>query len=257
MLVDALTETPESGVVGEKDNRKASLKRLNKHEVSHRPEKYQLGNLWTTGELGGEPLVKIKIHVEGGGDGRDLRTRCRNGSSCFFERANLAGRMPRVIAYGGKDSAIGRFRTAIGARKAGEFIVLLADSEHPVADGGGPWKHLAGVYGWHRPVEAVDEHAHLMVRRMEAWFLSDTEGLAKYVGRDFRRNALPGQREIKETARVGVLEGLRKATQGCTRGEYTNGRHSFEILEQFDPATVLDASPHARRLIDTLREKAT
>ena len=201
--------------------------------------------------------MKIKIYVEGGGDGRDLRTRCRKGFSCFFERANLAGRMPRVIACGGRDSAFDKFRTAIEARKAGEFIVLLVDSENPVADGGGPWKHLARVDGWDRPVEAVDEHAHLMVQCMEAWFLADPEGLAKYFGRNFRRNALPSQREIEKVARVDVLEALRKATQRCTRGQYTKGRHSFEILEQTNPAKVHEASPHARRLIDTLREKAT
>ena len=52
-LVDALTDTPESIVICEKDNGQTKLKRLDKDELSHWLEKYRLGELWTSGELGG------------------------------------------------------------------------------------------------------------------------------------------------------------------------------------------------------------
>ena len=52
-LVDALTETPESIVICEKEDGRTKLKRLNKDELSHWLEKYRLGELWTSGELGG------------------------------------------------------------------------------------------------------------------------------------------------------------------------------------------------------------
>ena len=52
-LVDALTDTPESIVVCEKENGQTKLKRLDKDELSHWLEKYRLGELWTSGELGG------------------------------------------------------------------------------------------------------------------------------------------------------------------------------------------------------------
>ncbi len=52
-LVDALTETPESIVICEKENGQTKLKRLNKDELSHWLENYRLGELWTSGELGG------------------------------------------------------------------------------------------------------------------------------------------------------------------------------------------------------------
>ena len=52
-LVDALTDTPESIVVCEKENRQTRLERLDKKELSHWLEKYRLGQLWTSGELGG------------------------------------------------------------------------------------------------------------------------------------------------------------------------------------------------------------
>ena len=53
VLVDALTETPDSVVVCEKENGQTTLKRLNKDNLSHWLEKYRLGELWTSGELGG------------------------------------------------------------------------------------------------------------------------------------------------------------------------------------------------------------
>jgi predicted ATPase len=52
-LVDALTDTPESIVVCEKENGQTRLERLDKKELSHWLEKYRLGELWTSGELGG------------------------------------------------------------------------------------------------------------------------------------------------------------------------------------------------------------
>ena len=200
--------------------------------------------------------MKVKVYVEGGGDGKDLRTRCRKGFSSFFAEANFAGRMPQIIACGGRKSAFDKFRAAFGSRKAGEFIVLLVDSEDPVAENSGPWQHLARRDGWDRPGEATDEHAHLMVQCMEAWFLADKEGLGAYFGHEFNRNALPRRQEIEEITKADVLDGLKKATRQCRKGEYGKGRHSFEILEQTDAAKVLNVSPSARRLVETLREKA-
>jgi len=53
VLVDALTDMPESIVVCEKENGRTRLKRLDRSELSHWLEKYRLGELWTSGELGG------------------------------------------------------------------------------------------------------------------------------------------------------------------------------------------------------------
>lgn len=53
ILVDALTDTPECIVVCEKENGQTQMKRLDKDKLSHWLEKYRLGELWTSGELGG------------------------------------------------------------------------------------------------------------------------------------------------------------------------------------------------------------
>ena len=52
-LVDALTDTPQSVVVCEKEKGQTKMKRLDKAELSHWLEKYRLGELWSSGELGG------------------------------------------------------------------------------------------------------------------------------------------------------------------------------------------------------------
>ena len=200
--------------------------------------------------------MKVKVYVEGGGDGKSLQTKCREGFSSFFAKANLAGRMPRVIACGSRETAFDKFCTALGSGNAEEFIVLLVDSEDQVADGSGPWLHLRTRDGWERPEEATDENAHLMVQCMEAWFLADKGRLAAYFGQGFNRNALPGRRDIEDVAKEDVLQGLKNATRQCKKGEYGKGRHSFEILERVDPANVMAVSRHARRLVETLRQES-
>ncbi|MBF2759125.1 MAG: AAA family ATPase [Ectothiorhodospiraceae bacterium AqS1] len=53
VLLDALTETPESVVVCEKRDGRTDMRRLNKEDLSDRLERYTLGELWCKGEIGG------------------------------------------------------------------------------------------------------------------------------------------------------------------------------------------------------------
>jgi len=201
--------------------------------------------------------VNVKLYVEGGGDTNALRTRCREGFSEFFRKAGLEGRMPRIVACGGRDQAFGDFLTALGTAGANDFIVLLVDAEAPVANGDGPWTHLHRRDNWNQPPAAGEKNAHLMVQIMEAWFLADKNTLAKFFGDGFNRGALPGNPKVEEVAKSDVMDGLKAATRHCDRkGEYGKGRHSFEILARIDPAKVTEASPHARRLVEALIEKA-
>ena len=52
-LVDALTDTPESVVVCEKENGQTTLRRLEKDRLSGRLEDYRLGEYWASGGIGG------------------------------------------------------------------------------------------------------------------------------------------------------------------------------------------------------------
>lgn len=53
ILVDALTEKPESIVVCEKHGGQTEMRRLDKTDLSKWLKDYRLGELWTSGELGG------------------------------------------------------------------------------------------------------------------------------------------------------------------------------------------------------------
>lgn len=53
ILIDELSEDPESVVVCEKENGQTTMKRLDSPALSEWLEKYRLGQLWTKGELGG------------------------------------------------------------------------------------------------------------------------------------------------------------------------------------------------------------
>ena len=53
VLVDKLTDTPESVVICEKQNGQSQLRRLDQNDLGHWLERYSLGDLWTKGELGG------------------------------------------------------------------------------------------------------------------------------------------------------------------------------------------------------------
>ncbi len=53
VLVDALTDTPESVIVCEKHEGQTELRRLNEEDLSDWLKRYSLGELWRKGELGG------------------------------------------------------------------------------------------------------------------------------------------------------------------------------------------------------------
>ena len=74
------------------------------------------------------------IYLEGGGDSRDVQIRCREGFRKLLERCGYAGRMPRLVACGGRGAAFDAFKTALVRARKGDFVALWIDSEDPVAD---------------------------------------------------------------------------------------------------------------------------
>jgi predicted ATPase len=53
VLVDAMTPTPEAVIVCEKNNGETTLRRLDAENLGVWLEKYSLGQLWTSGDIGG------------------------------------------------------------------------------------------------------------------------------------------------------------------------------------------------------------
>ena len=197
-------------------------------------------------------MVSVKLHAEGGGDRRELKTACRKGFRRFIEQAGLRGNMPSIVACGSRNKAYDMFKTA-HAHGDGTAM-LLVDSEGPVEVAQGPWQHLATRDGWQRPDAATDEQCHLMVQVMESWFLADVDALESFYGQHFHRQALPGNPNVEQVAKQDVLDRLEQATRNTGKGHYSKGKHSFEILAKLDPAKVRAASRYADRLIRVLGE---
>ena len=202
--------------------------------------------------------MKVKIYIEGGGDGRDLRKACRKGFTHFFENAGFAGHMPSVKACGSRGKAFGYFSTALRDADSSDFIALLVDSEAPVTSGASPWEHLKNRPGdnWDCPAGASDENAHLMVQCMESWFLADKKALSTYFGKDFGEKSLPLNLMVEEIPKEDIYDKLKSATKHTQKGAYCKGPHSFEILERIDPEKVAAAAPYCKRLLETLHLKA-
>lgn len=193
----------------------------------------------------------VKIYVEGGGDTPELKSRCRKGFSEFFRQAGFEGRMPSVVACGGRKNAYDKFRHSLDASVDGHVAILLVDSEGRVGRRVKPWSHLTKQDGWPKPPGATDDQAQLMVQCMEAWFLADRECLEEFFGGNFMQKALPGSQDIEGIPKKDVMAGLKKATRRGGK-PYHKGRHSFVLLEKIDPKKVADASPHVKRLLDFL-----
>ena len=91
--------------------------------------------------------MSTRLYVEGGGDHKPLRTECRKAFRAFLLNAGLAGHMPRVFASGSRQQAYDDFRQALGGSCDDDRVVLLVDSEGPVAKDTGPWQLALGDLG--------------------------------------------------------------------------------------------------------------
>lgn len=194
-----------------------------------------------------------KLFVEGGGNHNDaLKTECRRAFTALLEKAGFKGRMPRIVACGGRLNAYEQFCTAIAN---GEGAILLVDSEAPVKTEN-PWQHVAQRPGdeWDQPAGATEDHLHLMVQCMESWILSDRRALREYFGQGFQENALPATGRIPEDIRkLDLYNCLEQATRKTrTKGTYDKGSHSFKLLAIADPGLVRKAGGWAERFFATL-----
>ncbi len=197
----------------------------------------------------------VKLFVEGGGDDDSLKTECRKAFSRLLERAGFEGRMPRIVACGGRQNAFNRFCSAVDGSSSGELALLLVDSEEPV-DCESPWEHVAQQNGqpWRCPEGVTDDHLHLMVQCMETWIVADRQALQSYYGHGFNETALGSAKASLESAgRHDLRARLEKATRSAkTKGTYSKGQHSFKLLGELDPERVRKACPWAERFFSTL-----
>jgi hypothetical protein len=193
------------------------------------------------------------VYLEGGGDSTQLKIRCREGSRKLLVKCGFIGRMPKLVACGGRDAAFDHFKTARDTAEAGEYVALLVDTEDPMADIEAAWAHLRVRDNWDLPDGAGDEHALLMTTCMETWIVVDRTALARHYGHGLQMTALPPLANVESRARQAVQDSLVKATKRCANA-YSKGKRSFEVLGELDPNVLKPHLPSFGRVVRILNE---
>lgn len=86
--------------------------------------------------------MSAKIFLEGGGDSKELHSRCRYGFRTLLENCDFKGHMPQLVACGGRSAAFEDFQNEHDSENGSVYVAMLVDSEEPVEDLEEPWKHL-------------------------------------------------------------------------------------------------------------------
>ncbi len=196
-------------------------------------------------------MVTATLYIEGGGEGRELGARFREGWNEFFKSAGV-GNKTKIVRGGTRQQAFRRFATAVEVGRPNTVPFLLVDSEAPVAAENSVWQHLNARDSWSPPSGADDDQAFLMVQIMETWFLADRVALQKYFGAKFKQNALKQWPNLENVPKSTVLNALASATASCSK-RYSKGKVSFELLAKINPALVEAACPRANALLNRLR----
>jgi hypothetical protein len=195
--------------------------------------------------------VSATIYLEGGGDSKELRTKCQQGFHKLLEKCGYSGRMPRLVACGGRGEAYDRFKTH-KSKTGRAYLGLLIDSEEPMADIEKTWAHLAKHGPGKKPKGATDDQVLLMIACMETWIVADRTALAAHYGSELLENALPPLVNLEDRHRHDVQDRLTRATRKCGNA-YAKGKRSFEVLAKLDPETLAKYLPsfaRARRILD-------
>lgn len=194
------------------------------------------------------------IYLEGGGDSKELHTRCREGFRKLLEKCGFKGKMPRLIACGGRSAAFSDFKFANRNRSPEDFIAMIIDSEDPLVDLESTWNHLVNRDKWEIPEDASDEQVLFMTTCMETWIITDHETLSTHYGKQLQDSALPPLVDMENRSRQDIQDQLAHATRNCSKA-YDKGKRSFEILSKLNPEVLKRYLPSFIRDLEILNEK--
>ncbi len=183
-------------------------------------------------------VKEIRLYIEGGGN-KYSRNELRKAFNSFFrelaQKGQVKGVQLRTILCGSRNSTYEDFAN----------VATLVDSEGPVSQT--PWRRL----NWD-PCGKNDDHRHLMVQAMEAWFIADADKLKEFYGRDFNENAIPKDRDIERIEKSRLDSALKEATRNTSKKTYDRTRDAPRLLAIISAAKVRKASQHCDRLFNVL-----
>ena len=191
-------------------------------------------------------MVAIRIYVEGGGDRKDLQTRCRDGFRKLLERVAPRRGQLTIVACGSRNEAFKSFKLATEHPEPDTAYLLLVDAEEVVAKNRKPWQHLAARDAWERPAAVTDDAVHLMAVMTETWLLADPAALAAYYGDGFKKNVLPPAADLEGVAKKDVMLALERATKGTAKKSYAKS-HGWELVGKISPEAIRARRPRFGR----------
>lgn len=203
-------------------------------------------------------MTEVKIYIEGGGNSKEERSRCREGFRKLIEKAGFTGRAPRTVACGGRNEAFNDFQT--GLKNPNQISLLLVDSEDPVADitdevdNDFAWRHLRTRDGWVRPDGTQNRQALLMATCMESWISADRAAIFEHCGpTQVQGNALSPLANLETRDRHEIQDALSHATRNSKKS-YKKGVRSFDLLAALNPETLDAHLSQFRRFVSVLNE---
>lgn len=197
-------------------------------------------------------MVSKKIYIEGGGESKELNSRCRQGFRKLLEQCGLKGRMPQLIASGSRGNTFSDFSTALAEASTNDFVAMLIDSEDSVEDIEKTWAHLKKRDGWNPPDNAQDEQVFFMTTCMETWIAADRATLRRHYAGCLRENVLPPLSDMETRDRQSVQNALVHASRDCDN-QYQKGKRSFELLGKLNPTELLKHLPSFARFVRILK----
>ena len=198
-------------------------------------------------------MVSARLYIEGGGDGKAGKSRCREGFRKLLKKCDFAGQMPSLTACGSRESAYDRFKSAQEHGPKECYVALLIDSEEPLSNIDETWDHLVRRDRWQKPRGARDDQVLFMTTCMETWIVADYNALRVHFGQGIQLSALPPADDLERRPRDEVLAKLMHATRNCL-APYEKGAKSFVVLGKLNPATLDSCLPsfqRARRILNT------
>lgn len=200
--------------------------------------------------------MSAHLYIEGGGNSKEEKTRCREAFRRLLIRQGFSGRLPRLTACGARGSAFDDFKTAHASAQVGHFVALLIDSEDPADIPEDPlaqqtWQHLEQRDGWERPAGALDQQVLLMTTCMETWIVADRTTLREHYGPRLNENQLPATINLESRQRHQVQDQLVLATAGTSK-PYRKGKRSFDLLAKLNPQALAPLLPSYQRTMSIL-----
>jgi hypothetical protein len=161
-----------------------------------------------------------------------------------------------IIMCGGRKSAYNDFVKALEDHD-NAFNILLIDSEGKISQEDRIWEYLETKKEdqW-QSLNLTDEHCHLMVQVMEAWFIADINALKQFYQKGFKedkiKRGMNNYQSIEQVSKETIDVWLRSATRHSVKGKYHKTQHAPKLLELLNVNQVRNSCYYCDRLFKTL-----